>query len=442
MTRRGIHIHKLSDRQIEKLKILPPRSKGLPKRGPKLVGDGGKLYVQVTPTGSTSWIFRWLDPAGIERRKGLGALHSVTAATARAKAADMRERLKRGERPYIDPTDVRPTITFAAAFERYLEVLRPTWRSGESEVQWQQSIAKYVLPAIGTLTMRQIERPEILKVLEPIWYRVPTTADRVRGRIEGVRNWARAHGYCEGDNPAAWDNLQHMLPSMRLLRGQKRPQPALPYQQLPQFMQALAAFDSIPAIALHFAIATACRGGDLYGGDATNPSPMLWSHVDLDEAVWVVPRGKNGQRHLIPLTPLALSLLQQLQRDRDPASDIVFRGRGREPIMSERAMRAVIERLNRNRKKQGLPLFVDPEQDDAPIVVHGFRASFKTWASEETGVAREVVEQCLSHAIRDEGEAERAYRRGSFFAKRRALMDAWADFLKGNVASRTDLKVA
>jgi hypothetical protein len=62
----------------------------------------------------------------------------------------------------------------------------------------------------------------------------------------------------------------------------------------------------------------------------------------------------------------------------------------------------------------------------AALTVHGFRATFKTWASERTNYAREVVEAALAHTISDQLEA--AYRRGDFFEKRRRLMNAWADY--------------
>ena len=60
-------------------------------------------------------------------------------------------------------------------------------------------------------------------------------------------------------------------------------------------------------------------------------------------------------------------------------------------------------------------------------VPHGFRSSFRDWASEQTSFPNEVCEMALAHAIRDKTEA--AYRRGDLLAKRRALMDAWASYL-------------
>ena len=60
------------------------------------------------------------------------------------------------------------------------------------------------------------------------------------------------------------------------------------------------------------------------------------------------------------------------------------------------------------------------------LTVHGFRSTFRDWAAEATGYAREVAEMALAHTIGDKVEA--AYRRGDLFEKRRRLMYEWARF--------------
>jgi integrase len=69
---------------------------------------------------------------------------------------------------------------------------------------------------------------------------------------------------------------------------------------------------------------------------------------------------------------------------------------------------------------------------------HGFRSTFRDWASERTATPREVAEMALAHAIGD--KTEEAYRRGDLFDKRRVLMQSWANYIdtppaKGNVAT-------
>lgn len=63
---------------------------------------------------------------------------------------------------------------------------------------------------------------------------------------------------------------------------------------------------------------------------------------------------------------------------------------------------------------------------ESGITVHGFRSSFRDWASEATGFSHEVCEMALAHAIANQAEA--AYRRGDLFEKRRKLMEAWAAY--------------
>jgi integrase len=60
------------------------------------------------------------------------------------------------------------------------------------------------------------------------------------------------------------------------------------------------------------------------------------------------------------------------------------------------------------------------------LTAHGFRATFKTWATERTNFPREVIEAALAHIAGDKLEA--AYQRGDIFDKRLELMIAWADY--------------
>ena len=61
------------------------------------------------------------------------------------------------------------------------------------------------------------------------------------------------------------------------------------------------------------------------------------------------------------------------------------------------------------------------------VTIHGFRASFRTWAAESTAFPREIIEAALAHVIGD--KAEQAYQRGDVLEKRRQLMEAWSTFV-------------
>ena len=70
------------------------------------------------------------------------------------------------------------------------------------------------------------------------------------------------------------------------------------------------------------------------------------------------------------------------------------------------------------------------------LTAHGFRSTFRDWASERTAFSREVAEMALAHTIGDKVEA--AYRRGDLFDKRRELMEVWGRLLRHRASQIKD----
>ena len=141
---------------------------------------------------------------------------------------------------------------------------------------------------------------------------------------------------------------------------------------------------------------------------------MTWSEVDAKLARWTVPaeRMKGGEAHLVTLSLEASEILRELPRGR--ADDLVFRS-PKGARLSNMAMLMILARL-------GL-------RDRA--TVHGFRASFSTWANEVARARPDVVEACLAHK---EGDRVRgAYNRAAFEEERTELLAAWARFAYGGV---------
>jgi len=124
---------------------------------------------------------------------------------------------------------------------------------------------------------------------------------------------------------------------------------------------------------------------------------------------------KAKREHQVPLSDAALGLLASVQKDSD--DDVVFAGTKGQSL-SDMSLTAVIRRMNGDKN----PIWMDAS--GAGITVHGFRSSFRMWAAETTNYPREVAEHALAHQLPD--AVERAYQRGSQFAKRIALMADWA----------------
>jgi len=425
MARRGIH--RLTVSKIER------------HRRAGLFADGGGLYLQVMPGGSKSWIFQY-DRAGKRTKLGLGPLHTVSLEEAREKARALRAQLLRGEAPMSARAAQGRSVTFRMVMAEYLAAHRAGWRSGQGAFNFERSLTHHILPVLGDLAVDKIEVEDVFRALSPIWRTKTPTAALLRGRLEQILDFAKACKYRSGANPAAWKgNLAHRLPGKSKLH-RPEPQPALPYQQLQDFMRHLRSVPGIPSLALQFLILTATRTGDLIGGDRQNPRPMLWAHVDLDDALWVIPRGKSGQRHQVPLSPAALRILEQLKLARDPTSDVVFTGDKPGSIMAINAMRQVIRRMNAACQRDGKPLYLHPASGKV-ITAHGTaRAGFKTWAEECSTAKSAVIEAALSHAIPE--ALERSYRRSDFISQRRVLMTDWAYFLQYGARSGTVLSFA
>jgi len=409
---------------------------------PGLYADGGGLYLQVSQQKTKAWIFRFTR-AGVPRKMGLGPVSvkpndkRITLSDARQKAAVARSLLIDGIDPIADrearkaaqAVEKAKTLTFKECAEGYIEANKPGWKSPKHANQWRMTLlgidpkgkpAKndYCKP-IRDLPVAAIDDGLVMKVLQPIWNTKTETANRVRGRIEKVLDRAKALKLRFGENPARWvGHLDQLLPK----RSQVAPvenHPALPYSQLPDFMADLRQRAGFSARALEYTILTVARTADTIGGKRTE--------IDQREKLWTVPKdrikGKKGARkrdHVVPLTSQAIAILEDLPQE----GEYLFPGGNPGEPLSNAAMAAVIDRMNEDRVKAGLPKWVDPQQGGREIVPHGFRSTFKDWCTEETEYPNEMSEMALAHTLPDKVEA--AYRRGNMREKRRTLMADWA----------------
>ena len=277
------------------------------KLKPGLYGDGGGLYLQVSNRRTKAWVFRYMI-AGRARKMGLGDFDRVTLAEARD-AAHEAHLLARDGRDPIGERKARKAaikaqseaLTFKQAAEQLIAMKASGWKhAGKSAAQWRASLEMYAYPVFGNQPVAAINKPMVLKVLEPIWTTKTVTATRVRNRIENVLDWAKACGHREGDNPAAWEgNLKYLLAEPEKVAPVEH-FPALPYKELPDFMADLRQREGISARALEFAILTVARTGNII--------PAKWSEIDRQEKLWTMPRGtmkgEKGDRkrdHVVPL---------------------------------------------------------------------------------------------------------------------------------------------
>lgn len=375
--------------------------------------DGDGLYFQVSKAGSLSWIFRY-KLEGKSREMGLGPYPAVTLAEARQQAADQRKVLAVGS----DPLSARDAARVAKReVERQVQARRipfetlaieyqkahgtswsEKWRNG-----WLRKLELYAFPCIGKMPAVDIQTEHVLRVLQPIWATKTRTADEVRGQIEQVLDAAKARRLRDGDNPARWrGHLDNLLSKAEKKKARQRQHfPAMKWQDVPALMLKLAQSEARAAVAARLLILTGAR------------SHMVrfaaWSEFDLSAGVWSLPAERMKMRLAfdIPLPAQVVELLEGMPRIE--GSPYLFPGHGKTGVMHANAIRNLLHGLGYNE-----------------ITRHGFRSTFRDWASENTHYPREVCELALAHDERNQTEA--AYSRSDFLEKRRALMVDWATY--------------
>jgi integrase len=362
---------------------------------PGLHPDGDGLYLHISDSGSKSWILRY-RLGGKRRDMGLGRYPLFTLADARKRAntqrrliADQVDPLANGRRRAnpIAVAEAPAGITFAQVAELVIAAKRSAW-SPKQEKNWRQTLRDHV--PFGGKPVAAVNVDMIENALRPIWSTKRITATRVRQRIEAVLDFATVKKFREGDNPARWTgHLEHILAGDPL--GETSGHEALPHTEVADFMAQLP--DTLAGKALAFTILTGARTGEAL--------KATWSEFDLRSRLWTVPAShmKERKEHKIPVSDAALAILAGLPSNGEPASRVF-------PIGAAEMWR-VAKKLR-------------PE-----ITVHGFRATFRTWAQETTDFPSETVEHCLAHITGD--ASERAYKRGDAIEKRREVMAAWAD---------------
>jgi integrase len=344
---------------------------------------------------------------------GLGSVDQLGAnfsglTVARELAQNARQCLARG----VDPIDERskaraekaaaiPVPTFEQLAAEYFRARDGSW-SARVVANWQGTLRDYCKP-IHKLPVNLIDTDHVLSCLNPIWKTKTATGQRVQNRIERILGFATVRKFRQGDNPARWrGHLDHLLANPSKITKTTN-HAALDFREMPAFMAELRARKPIAGtLALEFLILTAARTDEVL--------KATWSEIDLDAKTWTVPgeRMKMRKEHVVPLSPRALEVLKAA-RAINPKGEHIFCGYGGRNLSSHSLLALIQRRMKRS-----------------DVTTHGFRATFKTWAGEETNFPRDVVEMCLAHQV---GNAvEQAYQRGKLIEKRRKVLEHFANY--------------
>jgi integrase len=381
------------------------KAKDLSKLAQGTHEDGGGLRLWVEPDkddgtpGARRWQLR-VTINGRRHNRGLGPYPLVSLDDARDQAGDIRRAARTGRDLIAEAEAQRAkSVTFKQAFESMFELRKKQLSNAKHLGQWTSTMETYVFPTIGKKAVSDITHADVLAILEPIWFEKAETAKRVLQRLELVFKSAILRGQREKASPCIG-----IAEELGVKNRDVEHHRALPYDEVPGFVRALRASPcrEVTKLAFEWLILTATRSGETRGA--------RWDEIDATAALWTIPRERmKGRRdHVVPLSRRCLEILRAARRLR-PGSDLVFPGSGGEEL-SDMTLTKVL-------RDRG---FADV------ATAHGFRSSFRDWATESAKVREVVAEAALAHTVRDKTEA--AYRRAAYLDERKKLMQRWARY--------------
>ena len=360
------------------------------------LADGGGLYLRTRKSGTKSWIFRY------ERNQKkmdftLGPLTSIGLAKAREMAAECRLAIIEGRSLDSLFAEKASPKTFRDAALAIIERRQKSWKSDKTSIKWRRGLIDHCKP-IHTKQVQEITIQDVEMIIEPIWYSNNHSARMIRGMIEQALDLATVLGWRSGDNPARWKGrLEHLLPDYM---PQVKHHSAMPYSNVPNFMSTLLSSDHRTRFALAFTILTASRGHMV--------RHATWDEFNFSHSIWTIPAHrmkKSDEDHVVPLTRQMISVLPETK------SGLVFPYRGKG--FSENAFRSTLKAMG------------------FEYTAHGFRSSFKDWASDKTDYPDETSELVLAHKVGS--KVRRSYRRGTGLDKRQQIMSEWSNFCFGRL---------
>jgi integrase len=379
-----------------------------PSKKPYKLSDGGGMYLLIKPDGARYWRLDYRF-AGKRRTLALGIYPIVSLSSARSRREDARSLLAKGADPGVAKkaskriAKLTSENTFEAIAREWIDNQRNRLATRYSALLLARLEAD-IFPQIGPRPITEIDTAELLATLRKVEKRgVIETARRLRQLCGEVFRYAIVTGRAKHD-PSA--DLRGALKSPGRPRGHK----AMPMDEVPTFMHALAAYDgdARTRLALRLMVLTFARTTELRAA--------RWSefeNLDGNEPVWRIPaeRTKMKREHLVPLAPRALAILRELGGlPGSDASPFLFPSASREGCMSNNTMLYALYRLGYHSR----------------ATVHGFRAMAST-ALNEMGFRPDVIERQLAH--QEKNAVRASYNRAEYLSERRAMMNQWADYL-------------
>ena len=372
-----------------------------PGFGLRVSGGGRKTFIAM---------FRLRDADKTKCRMTLGRFPGKPLADARNEARNKIRLAEEGGDPRQEQAQQRAAETFGDLVDEYLErharVFKRSWRKDESILN------KHFLPSLKRRKAKDVRKRDIVKVLDRMAEAgTPILANRALEIVRKLYNWA----------------LSRDLVEINPCHGLAKPSPEAPRERVLSDDEIKTLWDGLDRatmaegtkLAIRFILVTGVRKGEAAGA--------AWNEISEQDRLWTIPseRMKNKREHVVPLSPLALRILEDIRGAAD-GSDWLFpspRGKGVKPITGpaiDHALRDNLAGISSERINVKTPI------EFADVVPHDLRRTSAT-GLRRLGVSRFFVERVLGHV--DPSVAGRHYDKYDNLPEKRAALDIWSDHL-------------
>ena len=392
-----------------------------PEKRRERKADSGGLYLEISPSGSKRWFWKFRKGAS-DSRLALGSYPAVGLKAARL----ARDAAKLQKSNGTDPVQARKVQKLNATNPAgdTFKVVALEWFS-KQEAQWsdahaqrsKRQLERDLFPWIGDRRLADIEPVELLATLRKVEQRgAVETADRGLMLARQVWRYGVATGRVGRDITA---DLKGALTPYRGTHFAAITDPL----KLGELIRAIRFYRGGPIVraALQLAPMLFQRPGELRAAE--------WAEIDLEAALWTIPAARmkrskdgkeNGDPHLVPLPRQAVEILRGLHGYTGHGAKVFPGERSHDRPMSENSVRVAL-----------IAMGYTPELQ----TWHGFRATARTMLAERLECDPLVIEAQLAHAVKDANG--RAYNRTTYLKQRTAMMQQWADYLDKIAAQRS-----
>lgn len=321
------------------------------------------LCLQITPAGCKSfYLYRRINRRP-ERIK-LGRFPDITVEQARIQAKKLLGEIAQGADPITARRALREELTFGELLTHYLAERRNKAgvRLAERSREEYQAIGERDLGHWRIRKLSEIKKADLVR-MKAKRQETPYAFNRVLALVRAVFNYAMAEGLTEGPNPALGVRGYAEIRRDRFLQG----------EEIPRFLAALEA-EPNPDMRDFFLLSL------LIGARKANLLSMRWEEIDLHAGTWRIPRSKNGQPLVLPLSSKAQAVLAD-RWSRDTASPWVFPSHGATGHLVE--PKGAWSRLLQRAKLENLR-------------IHDLRRSLGSWQA-INGASLTVIGKSLGH---------------------------------------------